>query len=76
MPKNRLLGSWMMQSMKLLSMRYWRIFFSCPAPVQDAGKQTMAAVPLGASQDRLCMIKARSALLLGASTPAGAKRDH
>ena len=38
------------------------------------GKQTMAAVPLGASHARLCMMKAKSALDLGASTPAGAKR--
>src|SRR5690606_13233016 len=35
---------------------------------------TMAAVPLTASQLRMCNVKARSALLLGASTPAGAKR--
>ena len=31
----------------------------------------MAAVPLDASHDRLCMINAMSALLFGASTPAG-----
>ena len=41
------------------------------APVQNAREQTMAAVPVGASQARLCIMKARSALLLGASTPAG-----
>ena len=38
------------------------------------GKQTIAAVPFDASQERLCMIKARSALLFGAKTPAGEKR--
>ena len=38
------------------------------------GKQTIDAVPLLASQDSECITKARSALLLGASTPAGEKR--
>lgn len=73
-PKNKLLGSWMMQSMKLLSLRYWRIFFSAPPRYMMPGKQTIAAVPLVASHARECMIKARSALDFGASTPAGEKR--
>ena len=34
----------------------------------------MAAVPSVESQESMCMVKARSALLLGASTPAGEKR--
>lgn len=38
------------------------------------GKQTIAAVPFAASHERLCMINAISALLFGASTPAGEKR--
>ena len=38
------------------------------------GKHTIAAVPLDASHDKLCMINAISALLFGASTPAGADR--
>ena len=73
-PKNRLLGNWMMQSMKLLSTRYLRIFCSAPPRYIMPGKQTIAAVPLEASHASECMIKARSALLFGASTPAGAKR--
>ena len=73
-PKNRLSGSWMMQSIKLLSMRYWRIFFSAPPRYMTPGKQTMAAVPSVASQLSACMMNARSALDFGASTPAGEKR--
>ena len=38
------------------------------------GKQTIAAVPSVASQLRQCIIKAKSAFDLGASTPAGEKR--
>jgi len=36
------------------------------------GKQTIAAVPLAASHARECRIKAKSDLLVGARTPAGA----
>ena len=64
----------MMQSIKLLSTRYLRIFFSAPPRYMIPGKQTIAAVPLVASHERLCMIKARSALDFGARTPAGEKR--
>ena len=64
----------MMQSMKLLSIRYFLIFCSAPPLYIMPGKQTIAAVPFGASQERLCIINAMSALLFGASTPAGEKR--
>ena len=64
----------MMQSIKLLSTRYLRIFCSAPPLYMMPGKQTIAAVPLDASHASECIIKARSALLLGASTPAWEKR--
>lgn len=41
------------------------------AAVHDAGKQTIAAVPLLASHESACMMKAKSALDLGARMPAG-----
>src|SRR5574344_2454482 len=64
----------MIQSTKLLSTRYLRIFCSAPPRYIIPGKHTIAAVPFDASQERLCILNARSALLLGANTPAGAKR--
>ena len=73
-PKKRFIGSWMTQSTKLLSTRYLRIFCSAPPRYMMPGKQTMAAVPLVASQLRQCMMKAMSAFDFGARTPAGEKR--
>ena len=73
-PKKRLEGNWITQSIKLLSIRYFLIFFSAPPRYIIPGKHTIAAVPFDASQERLCIINARSALLFGARTPAGAKR--
>ena len=60
-----------MQSIKLLSMRYFLIFCSAPPRYIMPGKQTIAAVPLLASHERECIIKAKSAFDLGASMPAG-----
>lgn len=64
----------MIQSIKLLSIKYWRIFFSVPPRYMILGKHTIDAVPLVANQAKECMIKARSAFDLGANTPAGEKR--
>src|SRR5690554_1298533 len=50
------------------------MFFSAPPRYITPGKHTIVAVPFVASQERLCIIKARSALDLGANTPAGEKR--
>ena len=71
---HQLSGSCITQSTKLLSIRYFRIFRSAPPRYITPGKQTMAAVPLDASHERLCMMKARSAFDFGARTPAGEKR--
>lgn len=49
-------------------------FCSVPPRYMMPRKQMVTAGPLEASHDKLCMIKAMSALPLGASTPAGAKR--
>ena len=64
----------MMASTKLLSTRYLRIFCSAPPRYIMPGKQTIAAAPLFASHERLCIMNAISPLEAGASTPAGAKR--
>ena len=53
---------------------YFLIFCSAPPRYIISGKNTIAAVPFAANQDKECMINAKSALLLGASTPAGEKR--
>ena len=50
------------------------IFFSAPPRYIIPGKQTIAAVPLVASQESECITNARSAFDFGASTPAGEKR--
>ena len=51
-----------------------RIFFSAAPRYIIPGKHTIAAVPFVASQESECIINARSALDLGARTPAGANR--
>lgn len=73
-PKKRLSGSWMIASMKLLSIKYFLIFCSTPPRYKTPGKQTMDAVPFVASQESECMMNARSAFDGGANTPAGEKR--
>ena len=52
--------------------KYFLIFCSEPPRYIIPGKQTIAATPLGASQDRECIINAISAFDFGANTPAGA----
>ena len=59
---------------ELLSIRYWRIFFSAPPRYMMLGKQTIVTVPLVESPDSECMINARSAFYFGVSTLAGEKR--
>lgn len=61
----------MMVSTKLLLTKYLRIFCSAPLRYNTPGNSTMAAVPSALNQLSMCMVKAKSALLLGASTPAG-----
>ena len=75
-PKKRLAGSRMIQSMKLFSTRYCLILGSARLFVLEKihGKHTIAAVPFGASHDKECIINAKSAFFFGAKTPAGAKR--
>jgi hypothetical protein len=70
-PKNKLLGNWIMQSIKLLSIKYFLIFCSAPLRYKTPGNSTIAAVPLVANQDKQCITKAKSAFDLGAKTPAG-----
>ena len=64
----------MIQSIKLLSIRYCLIFFSAPPRYITPGKHTIDAVPFVANQASECIINAKSALPLGANTPAGEKR--
>ena len=71
-PKNKLSGNWIMQSIKLLSTKYFLIFCSAPVLYKIPGKQTIDAVPFVANQDKECIIKAKSAFDFGANTPAGA----
>ncbi len=71
-PKNRLPGNWIMQSIKLLSIRYWRIFFFRAAAIHNTGEADDSRRAVGRQPcQRECMINARSALDFGASTPAG-----
>ncbi len=56
-------------------MRYLRIFCSTPPRYSTPGNSTIAAVPLTANHDNMCIVKARSAFDFGASTPAGAYRS-
>jgi hypothetical protein len=58
----------------LFSTRYFLIFCSAPQRYKTPGNSTIAAVPLLESQESICIVKARSALLFGARTPAGEKR--
>src|SRR5690606_30119051 len=64
----------MTASTKLLSIKYLRIFCSAPPRYKTPGNSTIAAVPEVASQESMCMVKAKSALDFGAKTPAGEKR--
>src|SRR5574344_2633544 len=62
----------MIQSIKLLSIKYFLIFCSAPPRYRIPGKQTIDATPFVANQDRECIINAKSAFDFGANTPAGA----
>ena len=70
-PKNRLSGNCIMQSTKLLSIKYFLIFCSAPPLYKIPGKQTIDAVPFVASHASECIINAKSAFDFGANTPAG-----
>ena len=61
----------MTQSIKLLSIKYCLIFCSAPPRYRTPGNSTMAAVPVEDNQDNICIVKAKSAALFGARTPAG-----
>jgi len=56
-------------------MRYFLIFCSAPLRYNTQGNSTIAAVPFVARDERICIVNAKSALLLGARTQAGAKRE-
>src|SRR5699024_12603044 len=73
-PKNKSGGNWMTASMKILSIRYLRIFFSAPPRYSTPGNSTIASVPMTASQLSMGIVKAQSALLFRASARAGEYR--
>jgi hypothetical protein len=60
-----------MQSIKLLSIKYFLIFCSAPFLYKTPGNSTIAAVPSADNHERICIKKAKSAFDLGARTPAG-----
>ena len=70
-PKNKLSGNCIIVSTKLLSIKYFLIFCSAPPLYKIPGKHTIEAVPFVESQDKECIIKAKSAFDFGARTPAG-----